>query len=159
MKTILVQMADKDWTAQALHLACALARNQGMEVVLLRLMQVQHISYLGSDFGDVPFTHVEHEQLREYNDTAEDYGVTLTLEQMQCIAPLEAVTEAAEALDAEMVFMRIPESRIPYLHQFQAWRMEQRIKAAGGRQLFTLDKPRNVEHAPTITVKPARSSM
>ena len=155
MNTILVQMADKAWTTQALHMACALARNQGAEVVLLRLMQVQHISYLGSDFGDVPFTHEEYEELQEFNATAEDYGVTLTLEQIQCIAPLDVIVDAAGALHAEMAFIHVPERRIPYLRQFQIWRLERQIAAAGVQQMFTLDKPSSSEHAPTITVKPA----
>src|SRR5262245_49691972 len=104
MYTILVQKADDNWTMQALHLACAMARNTGAEVALLRLMQVQHLSYLGTPFGNNPPTHQEQNRLKEYALTAEDYGVELTLHSMQCTTLLDAVVEAAEYLDARVVF-------------------------------------------------------
>lgn len=158
MQTILVQMADKRWTTQALHLACALARNNQAQLVLLRLMQVEHISYLGSNFGEVAPTHAEYNDLQEYHATAEDYGVDLTLTQMQCIEPFEAVVEAAEHLDANVVFARVLPSRIPYLHRLRLWWLEKRF-AAEKRQLYTLDQPSSDgARAPSITVKPARGA-
>lgn len=156
MKTILVQMADKRWTMQALHLALALARNAQAQVVLLRLIRVRHLSYLGSAFGRHEVSGDEQRELREYCETAEDYGVALIFSQMQCEAPLEAVVEAADLLDADVVFAQVLPSRIPYWQVFSRWWLEQRL-ALHGRHLYTLNpNPNRLQPAPMITVKPAR---
>ena len=76
MKTILVQMSEKQWTMPALHLACALARNTQAQIILLRLMTLAHPSYLGSEFGFSIPTSQECEDIAEYKATAEDYDVT-----------------------------------------------------------------------------------
>jgi len=153
MYTLLVQMADEQWTMSALHLACALARNVGGKVVLLRLMQVQHPSYLGTAFGDRSPSETEYHDLKEYAATAEDYGLQLTVQPMQCATTLDAVADAAEQLDAFAVFAHVPESRIPYWRQFQIWNIERRLNAQN-RQLFTLDQPIDyVKWMPSIIIK------
>jgi hypothetical protein len=155
MYTILVQKADDNWTMQALHLACAMARNTGANVALLRLTQVQHLSYLGTPFGNNPPDHEEQNRLKEYTLTAEDYGVELTHYSMQCTTPLDAVVEAAEQIEARVVFAQVPASRISYWRRFQLWSVKRRMHA-GCRELYTLDQPIGVqEWAPAITVKTA----
>ncbi|MCC6614242.1 MAG: hypothetical protein IT320_12245 [Anaerolineae bacterium] len=158
MKTILVQMANRRWTTQALHLACALARNDQASVVLLRLMQVDRIRDLGSEFGDIAISRAEYRDLLDYSATAEDYGVDISLEQMQCISPLQAVADAAGYLSADVVFARVPESHIPLLRSFQIWQLERRL-APAHRQLYTLDgHDKDGSQMPAITVKPAHSA-
>jgi nucleotide-binding universal stress UspA family protein len=155
METILVQMAQEDWTMQAVHLACALARNNGAEVALLRLMPVPHPSYLGTSMGNQPPTEHEYRMLKEYAATAEDYGVSFTVNSMQCMTTLDAVAEAADNLDAKVVFAQVPESRIPYWRTFQIWNLKRQFHG-GQRQLFTLDQPVNdPDWTPAITVKAA----
>lgn len=155
MKTILVQLSARPWTMQALHLACALARNTEAEVILLRLMQVRHPSYLGTEFGYASPTRQEAADLADYGATAEDYGVSLALREMQCVTALNAVADAAEQTGSEIVFAHVPPSRIPYWRRYQIWSLEHRL-STGRRQLFTLDKPvSGVDQPAAITIKPA----
>lgn len=150
MQTILVHMANLKWTTQALHLACALARNDQARVVLLRLIEVQHVRTLGTDYANVPFTPQEYTNLVEYNATAEDYGVDISVAQIQCAYPLEAVINAAQQLNADMVFVHVPDSRIPLLKKLRLWQLE-RMFAKTQRQFYTLETPHN-----TI-IQPAQS--
>ena len=158
MKTILVQMTDKRWTTQALHLACALARSNQAAVVLLRLMQVERIRDLGSKFGDIAISSAEYRNLMDFSATADDYGVELSLEQMQCASLLQAVVDAAFYLNADVVFARVPESHVPFLRHFHVWQLERRL-APAHRQLYTLDQHDSYgNQAPSITIKPAHSA-
>lgn len=153
MNTILVQMSDTSWTMQALHLACALARNSSATLVLARLVEVQHYSYLGTPFGDSVPTPQEYDDIQEYAATAEDYGVEFSFRVMQCANRLEALADAADYLDSEVVFAHIPHSRIPYWPVIQTWLLKRRL-AAGHRQLFTLARPPLWEtYAPSISVE------
>lgn len=153
METILVQMSEKSWTMQALHLACALARNYSTTVTLLRLMSVGHPSYLGTDFGKILPTYYELDDLSEYAATAEDYGVELTIRSMQCVTTLDALVDAADQVNAGMVFAHIHKSWIPYWSAFQTWNLKRRLSAAR-HLLFTLDNTlQNTEYVPSITVE------
>jgi len=152
MGTILVQLADQQWTRQALHLACALARGQDHHIVLLRLMPVRHMSYLGTDWGNQPMSDTEY-------DLLEDYGVEVNVIHMQSVSALESVIQAAELLEANTVFAQIPTSHIPYWHTLHRWLVEQRFMLAR-RTLYTLEEPRtSLEPGASITVKPARTAV
>jgi nucleotide-binding universal stress UspA family protein len=153
MFTVLVQAADESWTTQAMHLAAALARNEGGEVALLRLLPVQHLEYLGTPLGDESPTSQEYDDLKQYAATAEDYGVELTVYTMQCFAPLDAVAQAAELVDAQVVFASVPPSHIPYRQRLRTWWLAHRLNH---RQLFTLDQPAERHNwVPSITVSDA----
>lgn len=155
MSTILVQMSDKQWTMQAIHLACALARNSDGNVVLLDLMQVTHPGYLGTGLGYTPLTPDQSTGVHEYTSTAEDYGIQLSFKRMQCVSVMDAIVEAAEYLTADVVFAHIPESRFSFWHSYQRWDMKRRLVAAH-RQLFSLDRiGQSVDQPPTIIVRPA----
>jgi hypothetical protein len=152
MTNILVQMAEENWTMQALHLACALARNSNSKVVLLQLMQVKNPSLLGASFDGHSPSEREYADLEEYAATAEDYGVELELQPMQCISMLDAVVDAAEQLNTVVVFAHVLPSRIPYWRRFQVWNLERRLRNQR-QQLFTLDQPLDrFEWTPSITV-------
>lgn len=155
MKPILVQMSDKQWTMQAVHLACALARHQQVAVILLHLMPARHPSYLGTPFGDTPPTWQESTDMRDYAATAEDYGIELRLQPMQYVNWLDAVSEAADQLDAAVVFAHILPGRIPYWRRFQRWNLQRQL-AAAHRQLVTLDPTQGKpESLPAVTIRPA----
>ena len=158
MVTILVQMAEEKWTMEAMHLACALARGTGAQVALLRLIQVQHPSYLGTSFGNKPPDAHEYRRLNEYAATAEDYGITLDVHSMQCLSTTDAVVDAAEQLEAVILFAHVAPSRIGYWRRFRVWNLGRRL-AAKHCQMFTLDQPIGfIEWMPTITVKAVVSS-
>lgn len=152
MYSILVQMAEERWTMQAMHLACALARNTGGKVVLLRLIPVRNPGLLGASIGDWSPTEGEYQRIKEYAATAEDYDVQLILQPMQYLNLLDAVVDAAEELDTVVVFAQVMPSRIPYWQRFQAWNLERRLRLQR-RQLFTLEQPvGSIEWTPSITV-------
>jgi hypothetical protein len=151
MKTIMVQMADERWTLAAINDACNLARKMGAKIALLHLMRVQHLGYLGTNFGMVAPTTREYRNMHDYAAIAEAYDVEMMVTPMQCVSPLEAVADAADQLDAEVVFAYIPQSHIPYWRKFQIRQLEHSLKAHQ-RQLFTLDKP--VSTAPTGVAAP-----
>jgi hypothetical protein len=150
MFKVLVQAAEAHWTTQAMHLAAALARNEGGQVALLRLVPVQHLAFLGTPLGDRSANGQEYEDLKQYAATAEDYGVELSVYTMQCYAPLEAVAQAAELVDAQVVFASVPPSHIPYWQRLRTWRLAHKLNH---RQLFTLDQPADFNNwVPSITV-------
>jgi hypothetical protein len=153
VKIILVQLADHQWTMPAVHLASALARTINAKIILLYLTQVPHLSYLGTPFGYTPPTPQQYAAIDEYAATAEDYGIEISLQIMQCITPLEALLDAAEQLQANAVFAYVPESRIPYWQRFQKWLLQRRV-AKIHRQLFILDRPQHdTDRLPTIVVR------
>jgi hypothetical protein len=158
MKNIMVQIANKSWTMEALHLACAMARNSETTIALVRFMEVGHPSYLGTNMGNIAPTPQEYQDLQDYQATAEDYGVELEVRSIQCLSPLDVMAQAAEELDAEVVFARVPESAIPYWHKFQLWNLKRELSGQQ-RQLYTLDKPANVtEWVPSVTVNASVSN-
>jgi hypothetical protein len=157
MKKIMVQVTNKEWTMEALHLACALARNSDTVITLVRFMEVGHPSYLGTNMGNRAPTPAEYQELRDYQATAEDYGVNLEMRSIQCLSPLDVIAQAAEELEATVVFARVPESAIPYWRKFQIWNLERTLKGQQC-QLYTLDKPADVtEWVPSVTVKAGAS--
>ncbi len=153
MSTILVQMTNQSWTLQALHLACALARNNGARIILLRLMPVQHLSYLGTEFGSTPLSRQEYTAWLKYVATAEYYGVEMVRQSMQCWSELDAIADAADYVDAQVVFASIPRSRIPYMDRLQHWRLQRRLVKAN-RQLHTLEQSARNSNIPSLVIEP-----
>lgn len=155
MKTILVQISEPAWTMQALHLACALARNNAAQIILLRLMPVRYPSHLGTAFGNTPPTDHERREMDEYVATAEDYGVELLVQPMQCATTLEAVVDAADQLNVDVVFAHIAKSWLPYWQAFQTWNLKRQLSSAH-RQLFTVGgAAQEDEYVPSITMEAA----
>ncbi len=148
-------MADETWTLQALHFACALARNYDARVILVRLMQVQHLGFLGTEFGSTPLSSKEYAAWLNYAATAEDYGVALVRQSMQCWSPLEAIADAADYVDAQVVFVHIPHSHIPYVDKLQRWQLQRRLGKAN-RQLYTLEPADENSRTPSVVINSAQ---
>ncbi len=155
MNTILVQMTNENWTLQALHRACALARNNGARISLVRLMQVQHLGFLGTEFGSEPLSQREYAAWLNYAAIAEDYGVEIVRQSMQCWSPLDAIADAADYVDAQVVFAHIPHSFIPYMDRLQRWRLQRRLGQAK-RQLYTLQPADGKSNDRAIVTNPAQ---
>jgi hypothetical protein len=151
MKTVLVQIADQPWTMQAMHLACALARNTGGSVVLLRLMQVRTAYLLGSDLGIASPTDAEMDAISEYSMVAEDYGVKITLQPMEYESFSVAVVQAAEHFNAIALFASLPDNPISIWKRFQSWNIRRQLNAQKC-QFFTLTQSDDtVNDQPGIT--------
>ena len=144
MRPILVQLSNRAWTMQAMHLACAIARSNNTRVVLLRLVPVP-VSYLGTGFGVFEPNSREQWEIEEYLATAEDYQVACSLQSMPSIGDLGAIADAARQLDAAVVFAHVPQAWIPLWHRFLVWRFRRTI-AHSNRRLFTLEPERQPQH-------------
>ncbi len=155
MNTILVQMKDKNWTRQALHLACALAKNYRARIILLRLEAVQHLSYLGTEFGSEPLSRQEYAAWLDYASIAADYGVEIVRRSMQCWSVPDAIAEAADYVDAQVVFAYVPQSRLPYVQRLQHWRLKRRLQKAK-RHLYTFEQSVGYSNPPWIVIPPAQ---
>ncbi len=157
VKPILVQMSEHIWTMQAVHLACAIARNNQSEVVLLRMIPVTHPSYLGTSYGSAPLTSQERQFIDEYTATAEDYQVVLSVKAMQYVTALDAVMDAAELLDVDIVFANVPQCVIPYWQRFRTWMLERHL-AAQHRRLYTLTNGKlDADQVPFVVNTPSHS--
>jgi hypothetical protein len=157
MQKIMVQVADRNWTLSALHLACALARSMDAEIALVKMVPVQHISWLGTEFGYQNLTVGDHDELIAYQATAEDYGVPLHTEMFQYMTLPDAIADAAEYFGAQVVFATLPKSALPYWRRFQLWNLRRRL-ARQHRQFYTLDRPRDTsatDWTPSILVRAA----
>jgi hypothetical protein len=132
---IMVQIADHQWTLDALHRACLLARDMNAEIALMKMVPVQHLGWLGTEFGNINFTAKERSELHDYEATAEDYGVPYSTHVFQYATLLEAISEAADYVKAHIVFATLPQSVIPFWQRFQLWGLRNRL-AHGGRELF-----------------------
>ncbi len=124
---IMVQISNREWTLEALHCACLLARKASARIALVEMIPVQHASWLGTELGYMHFTHQEQADFADYQATIEDYGVRFTPVVLQYVTLTEAITQAAEHVKAQIVFARIPESRIPLWTKFQRWMLSRQL--------------------------------
>lgn len=120
MSTIIVQVTDQSHTLTALHAACDLARDHEDEIVLLKLIPVTHPGWLGTDdWGYLDLTDKDQQALREYQKTAEKWGVEVKIHCLQSISSVGAIVWAVEYLDAQIVFAQLHHSVIPLWHTWQ----------------------------------------
>ena len=134
--TIMVQIADPAWTREALHSACVLARKQSATIILVQMIAVMQPSLLGTDLGDLNFSEADRKALDDYQATTEDYGVESSVYLFQYATLADALTEAAENVDAQVVFATLPPSGLPYWRSFQL-RVLERHLAQQQRKLIT----------------------
>src|SRR5258706_7028624 len=132
---IMVNVAANRWTMAAMHMACALARQLGTEIALVKLIPTQHVQWLGTSLADQPLTTSEYQALVSYDLTAQDYNVPVVLYKMPYMFLRDAIVDAADAIDAAIVFATLPPSRIALWHDFQIWRLRRQL-ASHSRQLY-----------------------
>ena len=60
--TIMVQIADRAWTLDALHCACQMARRSAAVIALVSMIPVQHTGWLGTEWGIMNFSHTGQTQ-------------------------------------------------------------------------------------------------
>lgn len=90
--------------------------------------------------------------MREYTATAEDYGIEVEVRSIRCLSPLDVMVQAAEEVEATIVFAHLPETIIPYWRKFQHWTLERQLMSQQC-QLYTLDKPATTtDWVPSISV-------
>ncbi|MCI0399146.1 MAG: hypothetical protein L0332_25860 [Chloroflexi bacterium] len=136
---VMLVLSERQWTLQALHLACALVRNQGGEIVLVKMVPVRHPAMLGTAAGYLDFTDQEEQAIRDFAATAEDYNVPFSITLCQYASYSNAVLSAAEQLQARIIFAPPPRSVIPLWSVVQQWWLKQSL-ARGHRTLYTLQQ-------------------
>ncbi len=151
MQTLMVQIADRQWTLEALHRACPLAFEEHGAIALVKMVPVQHLGWLGTEFGGMNFTDRERAELRDYEATIEDCGVAFSSVVFQYATLADAIVQAAEYVEASVVFATLPKSIIPYWRQFQLGRLRNSL-ARHGRQLIDPDQRSTVSPGDAMPV-------
>lgn len=139
MNTIMVQMSDEQWTLEAMHFACAIARRLNGKVVLLHLMNSSNPGLLG--WAGVPTAMTEQHLVERYSTIAEDYGVEFHVQPMQFVTLTDALVQAVERLQASFLFANIPMYRFAFWRQFRLWSLKHHLN---GCCLYTLHEEQPV---------------
>ena len=116
---MMVQIADRSWTLEALHCAGVMARAKSATIALVMMVPVQHLGWLGTDFGYLNISEQERREIDDYQNTLEDYGVEFELCLFQYATLADALVQAAEYVHAQVVFATLPKSVIPSWHRYQ----------------------------------------
>jgi hypothetical protein len=141
MATIMVQMTDGERTLEALHLACALAHAKQDTVALVKMVPVQHIGLLGTELGFMNLTDADCKEMADFEAVPFQYA-TLA----------EGVAQAADYVDARIVFASLPTSVVPYWYRVQCWILRRQL-ARHDRQLYLLERDSGSAHwSPAILV-------
>lgn len=138
-ETTIIQMSEYQWTLKAVHLACAMAHSHRANVILLRLDYVRHPGYLGSEFGYTAPTVQETNLFAACKTIAEQYGILLRFESIQCATTVGALVTAADKFFADCLVAPLSAQSIPLWREFQIWNLTRQLSAVDC-QFFTLDK-------------------
>ena len=124
---IMVQIADRAWTLEALHCACVMARARSAQIALVEMTPVMQPSYLGTELAYLALSESDRMNSLEYQATLEDYGVEFSLYRITYLSLVDAIVEAADYVNAEVVFATIPWSIIPFWQTFQRRQLRRRL--------------------------------
>lgn len=119
--TIMVQIADRAWTLDAVHAACRMGRRSPAVIALISMIPVQHTGWLGTEWGYMDFSKAAKHDLEDYQDTVLDYGLNYRMVQGQYVDFVDGLADAAEQLNAQIVFARFPNTLIPAWRRLQMW--------------------------------------
>jgi hypothetical protein len=156
MGTIVVQVSKRKWTTQAMHFACSMARNTQSPLVLLQLIATRSPYLLGAEYGVIPPSTRELEEIAGYAEIAEDYGVAITLRPMQYDSLTGALVQAAVHTKARIVYANYPAQVVSFWRHTQLWVLRRQL-AALGCQLYTLDEGEQTqEWVPSVSLKAAK---
>ena len=156
--SIIVQVSDRSWTMQALHLACAMARNANLNLLLLQFRRVTNAGLLGTGIGPDVLTEQNERDLEEYEAVAEDYGVPLIIQPMEYESLPEAAVQAVAALGATALFMHLPEHRFSFWRRLRVRYIQRRLNMLDCR-LYLCDQPTQPDPwMPAISLPAAKHS-
>ena len=127
MPTIMVQMMDRQKTLEALHFAGAMAHNRRGKVVLVKMVPVQHIGWLGTELGYASFTDDDQKTLRSIGLPPKVMGSRLRLNSYQYMSLADAVADAADYVNAQIIFAALSHGLMPFQYRFDVWRLRRRL--------------------------------
>jgi hypothetical protein len=116
---IMVQVSNREWTMEALHCACLLARKLSTKIVLVAMIPVAYPCWLGTEWGYINFTEQERLDLVDYQATIEDYGIAYETVLFQYESLTAAIVQIAEHINAQIVFAQLTESIFPFWTRLQ----------------------------------------
>jgi hypothetical protein len=160
---ILVVIGEEKWTRQAMHLACAMARNLDASVALIRLVPVANPHQLGNIYRSPDVDPNHRALLYELLATAEDYQTKTEIIRLHYASYINGISSAVAELQALALFSPAPRHQSHLWYRFQLWRMRRAVKCP----LYTLDpanqpawaqSPRLAELPKTLDESPALSS-
>jgi hypothetical protein len=96
------------------------------------------LQWLGTELGEENPSWKEYHDQKEYRATAEDYGVQFELQTFQYATLPEAISDAADYIDAQIVFATLPDYPFTYWRKFQMWRLRRWLERHQ-RTLYSLD--------------------
>ena len=135
--TIMVQIADRAWTLDAVHCACRMGRRSPAVIALISMIPVQHPGWLGTEWGNMDFSDAAKDDLEDYQATVLDYGLDCRLVSCQYMDIADALGDAAEQLDAAVIFAQLPRTLLPAWRHLQVWLLRRRFSKQQ-RQWFEL---------------------
>ena len=155
MGTVVVQVSDRKWTTQAVHFACAMARNTQSRLVLLHLIPARSAYLLGTDLGNKLPTKPELDAIGDYQLIAEEYGLEITLQRMQYESFGDALVQAAELTHPSVLFANVPGNIFPFWRRIELWNLRHQLSAMNCR-LYTLDEAEQEQDwLPAVSLTPS----
>ena len=125
-RRILIPLEEWRWMPEAARAASILARDTGAEIILLRMVPVQHIAWLGTELGDLH--SAAYWYLPALQAALTKSGIPYQVRQFQFTSFVDGVAQAVELFDASVIFARTPNCPIPFWRQFQNWRLRRLLE-------------------------------
>ena len=135
-QVIMIVPGDRQWTQQAMHLACAMARDAGTAVVAVWMVNVNHPLRLG-DVYRVNQAANERDMPPDCAATAADYGVDYQTLVFNYADFVNGLASAAEQVNAAAIFMPPHHGSFGAWDRFLLWR----LRRAAKRTIYTLESP------------------
>lgn len=130
-RVMMIQIANRAWTLEALHCACLIARSTGDTIALVKMVPVLHHSWLGTEWGYMHLSRQDQNAIHDYQATIEDYGLSYVLSVFQYDTWVEATAQAAQQNHADCVFAQTPTSWLPGWEKIQSWSLQRLLKRQG----------------------------
>lgn len=147
---IMVQIADRQWTLEALRAACAIARKPSTIILLVKMVPVQHLGWLGSDWGNLNFSAHERTDFEHYQAIIAEYGHECIPVLFQYTTWIEGMIQTVAYVNADIVFAPKPRIILPLWRRFRIWDMKRCLAHHGCAWIHT---PIYAADAVTITTE------
>src|SRR3954447_26286985 len=100
---IMIQVARRGWTINALHAACQMAKKVKGRIALVKMVPVQHFAWLGTELGYMDLTYEEEEEIKDYQELIEEYNVEFDICLFQYTSMVNAIVQAVEHAQAQVL--------------------------------------------------------
>lgn len=137
LPALMVILGDRSWTLQAMHLACAMARDSGGMVYAVKMVRVNNPVLLGDSAGYVNYSTQDRHALQDCEHTAQAYAIPFRPHVCIYANYAAGLATAAEQLDAAVLFVPPSLGRLVLWNRYQRWRLHHII----GRPIYGLATP------------------